>query len=200
MLYIKDKMAEVPPAEGVVPPFVVQVVVAHPDIHTVLAVCGFENVMDCTSIINNEGFQSIADFGVLEDKDVFEMVKCLGNCMVAAGRVNFGTIQVKKLQALFYWVRDQQKHGQGITQDDWDDNMVMVMIEKKRIDKGQDTGNVSVMDLGKFNPDDFETHETAFINLLAQIYGVQGENLKYIMHNVIIPVEFVNDAERHMYQ
>jgi hypothetical protein len=24
------------------------------------------------------------------------------------------------------------------------------------------------MDLGKFNPDDFETHETAFINLLAQ--------------------------------
>jgi hypothetical protein len=27
------------------------------------------------------------------------------------------------------------------------------------------------MDLGKFNPDDFETHETAFINLLAQMCG-----------------------------
>jgi hypothetical protein len=56
------------------------------------------------------------------------------------------------------------------------------------------------MDLGKFNPNNFETHETAFINLLAQTYGVQGENLKYIMCNVIIPAEFVNDAERHMYQ
>jgi hypothetical protein len=56
------------------------------------------------------------------------------------------------------------------------------------------------MDLGKFNPDDFETHETAFINLLAQTYGAQGENLKYIMRDVIIPAEFVDDAKRHMYQ
>jgi hypothetical protein len=36
------------------------------------------------------------------------------------------------------------------------------------------------MDLGKFNPNNFETHESAFINLLAQTYGVQGKNLKYI--------------------
>jgi hypothetical protein len=156
--------------------------------------------VDHTLIINNEGFQLIADFGVLEDKDVFEMVKRLGNCTVAAGRVNVGVIQVKKLQALCYWVRDQQKHGQGITQDDWDDDTVMATIEKMRIKKGRDTGNVSVMDLGKFNPNDFETHETAFINLLVQTYGVQGENLKHIVRDVIIPAEFVDDAERRMYQ
>jgi hypothetical protein len=70
-------MAEVP-AEGEVPPVVVPVVVVHPDIHAVLAVCGFVNVMDCMSTINNEGFQPIADFGILEDKDMFEMVKGLG--------------------------------------------------------------------------------------------------------------------------
>jgi hypothetical protein len=123
-------MAEVP-AEGVVPPVVAPAVVVHPDIHAVLAICGFANVVDHTSIINNEGFQSIVDFGVLEDKDVFEMVKRLGNRMVVAGRVNVGAIQVKKLQALCSWVRDQQKHGQGITQDDWDDNMVMTMMHQK---------------------------------------------------------------------
>jgi hypothetical protein len=117
-----------------------------------------------------------------------------------AGRVNVGAIQVKKIQALCYWVRDQQKHGQGITQDDWDDDTVMATIEKMCIEKGRDTGNVLVMDLGKFNPDDFETHETAFINLLAQTYGAQGENLKYIVADVIIPAEFVDDAERRMYQ
>jgi hypothetical protein len=59
------------PAEGAVPLIVVPAVVVHPDIHAVLATCGFANVMDQRSIINNEGFQSIADFGVLEDKDVF---------------------------------------------------------------------------------------------------------------------------------
>jgi hypothetical protein len=127
-------MAEVP-AEGAVPPVVALAVVAHPDIHAVLAICGFANVVDCMSIINNEGFQSIADFGILEDKNVFEMVKRLGNRTVAAGRVNVGAIQVKKLQALCYWVRDQQKHGQGITQDDWDDNTVMVTIKKMHIKK-----------------------------------------------------------------
>jgi hypothetical protein len=187
-------MAEVP-AEGAVPPVVALAVVAHPDIHSVLVICGFANVMDHMLIINNEGFQSIVDFGILEDKDVFEMVKRLGNRTVVAGRVNVGAIQVKKLQALCYWVHDQQKHGQGITQDDWDDNTVMAMIEKMRIEKGRDTGNVSVMDLGKFNPDDFKTHETVFINILAQTYGAQGENLKYITFDVIIPAEFIDDAE-----
>jgi hypothetical protein len=126
------------PAEGTVPPLVVPEVVGHPDIHAVLAICGFANVVDHVLIVNNEGFQSIVDFGMLEDKDMFEMVKRLGNRMVAAGRthVNVGAIQVKKLQALCYWVHDQQKHGQGITQDDWDDDMVMATIEKMCIKKG----------------------------------------------------------------
>jgi hypothetical protein len=131
---------------------------------------------------------------------MFEMVKRLGNHTVTAGRVNVGAIQVKKLQALCYWVHDQQKHGQGITQDDWDDNMVMATIEKMHIKKGRDTANVLVMDLDKFNPDDFETHKTVLINLLAQTYGAQGKNLKYIVCNAIIPVEFANDAKRCMYQ
>jgi hypothetical protein len=56
------------PAEGTVHPVVVPAVVAHPDIHAVLVICGFANVMDHTSIINNEGFQSIEDFGILEDR------------------------------------------------------------------------------------------------------------------------------------
>jgi hypothetical protein len=193
-------------AEGTVPPVVVPAVVVHPDIHAVLVICGYANVVDHTSIINNEGFQSIVDFGLLEDKDVFEMVKRLGNRTVAAGHVNIRAIQVKKLQALCHWVHlcylvcDQQKHGQGITQDDWDDDTVMATIEKMFIKKGQDTGNVLAVDMGKFNPDNFETHETAFINLLAQNYGAEGENLKYIVRGVIIPAEFVDDAEQHMYQ
>jgi hypothetical protein len=56
------------------------------------------------------------------------------------------------------------------------------------------------MDLGKFNPDDFETHETVFINLLAQMYGAQGKNLNHIVFNVVVPVELVDDAKRCMYQ
>jgi hypothetical protein len=60
------------------------------DIHSKIVmfstVCGFANVADCTSIINNEGFQSTVDFGILEDKDMFEMVKCLGGHSYNCGR------------------------------------------------------------------------------------------------------------------
>jgi hypothetical protein len=83
-------MATVLPADGAVPLVFVLAVMVHPDIHAVLTVCGFGNVVDHMSIINNEGFQLIADFGILEDKDVFEMVKSLGGHTVVAGCVNVG--------------------------------------------------------------------------------------------------------------
>jgi hypothetical protein len=93
MLYIWDHIPAVPPADGMVPPVVVLLVVAHPDIHMVLTVCGFANVVDHMLINNNEGFQLIADFGILEYKDVFEMVMHLVGHTVAAGHVNIGAIR-----------------------------------------------------------------------------------------------------------
>jgi hypothetical protein len=95
------QMPAVPPADGAVPLVVVPAVVVHPDINAVLTVCGLVNVADRTLIINNEGFQPLVDFGILEDWDVFEMVKCLGGHTMVAGHVNVGAIQVKKLQVQY---------------------------------------------------------------------------------------------------
>jgi hypothetical protein len=58
-----------------VPPPVVPAVVPTADIHAVLATCGIATEAHCTSIIVNKGFTSLADFGLLSEKDVFEMVK-----------------------------------------------------------------------------------------------------------------------------
>jgi hypothetical protein len=44
-IFRKRWLAEVP-AEGAVPPVVVPAVVVHPDIHAVLVICGFANVLD----------------------------------------------------------------------------------------------------------------------------------------------------------
>jgi uncharacterized membrane protein YgcG len=118
----------------------------------------------------------------------------------AAGRVYVGTLQVKKLQALCYWVRDQQKHGQALDHEDWDNKMVVSTIERMRIDKERDTGAVSVSDLGKFDPEEFETGETAFVNLLSQTRGTQGESLKYVARDAVVPAVFADDAKRRMYQ
>ena len=93
-------------ADAVNPP-VVETLIPNVDIHAVMTAFGFMDVSTCTWIIINESFQSLPDFGVLDDdKDMLEMVKHLGSHTEAAGHVYVGTIQVNKLQALFYWVHD----------------------------------------------------------------------------------------------
>jgi hypothetical protein len=64
------------------------------------------------------------------------MVKCLGSRTEAAGRVYVGTIQVKKLQVLCYWVCGHQKYGQVINHNEWDENVVQATIEMMRIEMG----------------------------------------------------------------
>ena len=58
---------------------------ANQDIHAALTVCSFNDAGIHNRTINNEGFQSLADFGILDsDKDVLEMVKHLGSRTEAA--------------------------------------------------------------------------------------------------------------------
>ena len=94
-----------------VPPPVVPAGVPNADIHAVLAICSIATKVHRMSIIDNEGFTSLADFGLLSEKDVYEMDTRMGSRTAAAGCIYVGTLQVKKLQALCYWVCDQQKHG-----------------------------------------------------------------------------------------
>jgi hypothetical protein len=59
----------------------------------------------------------------------------------------------------------------------------------------------SVTVLWKFDPDDVGTHEDAFLNLLAQSYGVLKKPLCYIVHLATAPIEFVSsNEEQRMYQ
>jgi hypothetical protein len=58
----------------------------------------------------------------------------------------------------------------------------------------------SVANLGKFDPNDFDMHEDAFLNLLAQSYGVLHEPLHYIVPPDMAPVEFTTNKEQRMYQ
>jgi hypothetical protein len=54
---------------------------------------------------------------------------------------------------------------------------------------------------GKFDPDDFDAHEDAFLNLLAQSFGVLKEPLRYIVvRPAEKPTEFISQEEERMYQ
>ena len=70
----------------------------------------------------------------------------------------------------------------------------------KEVEKERKGADVSVKDLAKFDPDDFDIHEDAFLNLLARTVGANKEPLRYVVREQNAPAEFADDFERRLYQ
>ena len=89
------------------------------------------------------------------------------------GRVNLSTVTIKRLQALIWWIRDHQKLNLPLNAAEFTPAVLADAIERKLIQRKQAGAEITTRDLAKFEPDDFDTHEDAFLNLLAQTYGVE---------------------------
>ena len=85
-----------------------------------------------------------------------------------------GGIQINKIQALVCWVRDRQNLGQPIYAALCTDTEMMNAGIVKRIENNQPKADMKAADLTAFNPDEFETHEDAFRNLLSQTIILPG--------------------------
>ena len=83
------------------------------NLHMVLTACGVSVNTISTLIINNESLTSIADFGFLDggDDDVTAMSLHTARHVANNGRVILGVLQIKKIHALVWWVRDCQNLG-----------------------------------------------------------------------------------------
>eukprot|EP00957_Ditylum_brightwellii_P012103 914645-Ditylum_brightwellii.AAC.1 len=76
------------------------------DVNTILQQCGI-GLASQASIITNKGFDSLESFGLLEgDSDI---TKRLSGRPAANTCVLLGTVVIKRLQALVYWVKDRCK-------------------------------------------------------------------------------------------
>jgi hypothetical protein len=127
------------------------------ELHMVLEMCGVADVATRNNIINREGFTTIEDLGVLEnDTDVLDMAKRMASRTQAEGRVLLGTVIVKRLQTLVWWVRDHQKRGLAINAADFTAQVMNQAAEMKSLKREMVDKEPSVSDLGKFDPDDFD--------------------------------------------
>jgi hypothetical protein len=171
------------------------------DLHAVFAMCGINDDATRGNIIVQEGFTQLEDLGVLEnDTDVSEMAKRMATRTQAEGRVLLGTVVIKRLQTLVWWVRDQQKRGLTLNAADFDIAAMTQASEMKTLRRERAEKEPSITDLGKFDPDDFDSHEDAFLNLLAQSFGVLREPLRYIVRPENPPAEFATMEEERMFQ
>ena len=171
------------------------------DLHQVLTVCGVQDQNVRQQIIDGKGFAALEDIAILEgDADVTEMAKRMAARPAANNRVFLATTVIKKIQGLVWWVRDQRKLNQDIDPVLFTPAMLAESMKKKRIQKElSGATDASASELPKFDPDDYDTHEDAFLNFLSRSYGVQNESLRYVVRPDEVPAEFVNDAEERMF-
>jgi hypothetical protein len=152
------------------------------NLHAVFVMCGITNEVTHMNIINQEGFTQLEDLGVLEtNTNVSEMAKRMVTRTQAEGRVLLRTVVIKWLQTLIWWVRDQQKRGLTLNAADFNAAAMNQASEMKTLRREREEKEPSITDLGKFDPDDFDSHEDMFLNLLAQSFGVLREPLRYIV-------------------
>ena len=171
------------------------------DVHAVLQTCGIGPVAIRNRIITSEGFNALDDIGIMEsDSDVTDMAKRLASRPANAGRVHLGTIQIKNLQCLVWWIRDRQRHNQAINSADFDIAAMNAARESKRIEKERSNRDATVSGLAKFQPDEFDEHEDAFLNLLSQRIGSLRVPLRYVVRAQVTPTTFATENERRMYQ
>ena len=173
------------------------------DLHIVFITCGVSVDVARTLIINNEFLTSIAGSRFLDsgDDDVTTMLSRMARHVANNARVILGGIQIKKIQVLVWWVRYRHKLGQTIDAVLWTAAAMTNSVIAKRIEKDHLKADTKAADLKVFNPDDFETHEDAFWNLLSQTTSVTNKcYLLYIVRPAVSPATFTDDFEERMFQ
>ena len=82
-------------------------------VHEELTICGIATAADSATLIYIEGLDFVKAFASLNgDSDIAEMAKQMTTRPnTATGRLILGTMQIKWLQALVYWVKDHDKCG-----------------------------------------------------------------------------------------
>ncbi len=171
------------------------------EVHLVLGICGVDNNAVRNVIIDHKGFDTLEKIAMLEkDEDVTEMAKRMAGRNVADGRAILGTVQIKSIQALAWWIRDRIKCGVVPNAAEFDAAALRDAMTNKQVEYQRSETEVSVDKLAKFDPDEYDIHEDAFLNLLAQTNGTANEPLSYVVCSTAPPAVFVNDYQCRMFQ
>jgi hypothetical protein len=135
-------------------------------VHGILTVCGILMNTSRQIFIDVEGLNSIDAFATLNgDSNVPEMAKRMAARTVNAGRVILGTMKIKKIQALVYWVKDHHKHNLDVDPHAWTEMEVMATMQRKEADQNFEKVDVDIINPGKCQVDTgWDTWQIAFVN------------------------------------
>ena len=158
------------------------------------------------TFINVEGLDSLAAFVMMSgDNDVTEMAKRMATRPTAAGRVSFGTMQIKRrIQALVHWVKDYDKRGLVPEPDMWTaGDTMMEAMERKKAEQNYGEIDVDIIDPGKCQTNHgWDNWQIAFVNKLNATMGAANVPIDYVVCPDVDEDNFFffDDEEERRYQ
>jgi len=88
------------------------------------------------------------------DPDVTEMAKRMASRPnAAAGRVILGTMQITRLQALVYWVKDHDKCSLQAVPEMWTQEVMLAAMAREESEHNLDKVDIDIFDPGKCQTD-----------------------------------------------
>jgi hypothetical protein len=172
-------------------------------IHGVLQVCGINAAASRDVFILTEGLDTMELFALLSgDTDVTEMAKRMASRSVNGGRVILGTMHIKKIQALVFWVKDLANRGITPDPDEWDVDEMAKAMEMKEASVNFDKIDIDLIDPGKCQTDfGWDAWQIAFLNKLSATMGAAKAPLSYVVRpDIDTSYVFEDDDEERMYQ
>jgi hypothetical protein len=120
-------------------------------VHDMITISGIANAATCTTFINIEGLDSMEAFASMNaDPDVTERAKPMAS-RPNTRRVILGTMQIKRLQALVYWVKDHDKWGLQAVPEMWTQEVMFAAMARKESEHNLD--KVDIIDPGNYQTD-----------------------------------------------
>ena len=172
-------------------------------VHRVLEICGVTPVAARDIFINIEDIDSIDAFASLSgDSDVTEMAKRMASRTALAGRLILGTMQITRIQALVYWVKDHHKRGLDADPDDWTEEELLSAMQKKESKYNFEKIDVDIIDPGKCQTDaGWDAWQIAFVNKLSATTGAAKVPIVYVIRaSTDADHVYEDDDEQRMYQ
>jgi hypothetical protein len=100
----------------------------------------------------------------------------------STGRVILGTMQIKRLQALVYWVKDHDKHNLQAVPEMWTREVMLAAMARKETEHNLDKVDIDIVDPGKCQTDaGWDNWQIGFVNKLSAIMGATKVLIDYVV-------------------
>jgi hypothetical protein len=172
--------AQVPPAV-VLPPVVAGV--PNPpyyEMDQVLLLCGVIDPAARLRLINFEGLETIAEFGDANDAEITDMAKRNESRTPAAQRVHLGMTRIKKLKAVAFWARKQQREGVVIDINNLNAAVINDTIKEMTLAPASAKKDEKLFEPDKFEPKRYKQWSRSMANYLDSMMGQSGVPLSYV--------------------